>query len=194
MYMTYDCAWLYLELRGCIYSFPFPVHKAKLPTLGMLMLDQKTSKKELGGFDHPGQAQRQIFNMFKKMGRWNGLLWFWWWWIDVHLAVESDYHWVMMFIWQAVSAISWNRKWWKDWRWRFVILANWHLSWRNPSPAAFLPWKYLGPNVMFGRGVELGFVEHVDWGSRSFGDLWRHGFHDVVPILGTEKHQVTSDS
>ena len=31
-------------------------------------------------------------------------------------------------------------------------------------------------------------------GGRSFGDLWRHGFHDVVSILGTEKHQVTSDS
>jgi len=34
--------------------------KAKMPTLGMLMLDQKTSKKELGGFDHPGSFSYQL--------------------------------------------------------------------------------------------------------------------------------------
>ena len=28
--------------------------KAKLPVLGMLMLDQKSGKREMGGFDHPG--------------------------------------------------------------------------------------------------------------------------------------------
>lgn len=144
--IVYDCILNYVTACDCIHSFSsFPVvHKAKMPTLGMLMLDQKTSKKELGGFDHPGQAQRYETWVFKKMGRWNWLLWFWWRWIDVHLAVESDCHWVIVFIWQAVSAISWNRKWWKDWRWIFVILENWHLSWRNPSPVAFLPWKCLG--------------------------------------------------
>ena len=30
--------------------------KAKLPVLGMLMLDQKSGKRELGGFDHPGSC------------------------------------------------------------------------------------------------------------------------------------------
>lgn len=46
-----------------------------------------------------------------------------------------------------------------------------------------------------GRG-SLSFTVKLqrNWGSRSFGDLWRHGFHDVVSILGAEKHQVTSDS
>lgn len=204
--IVYDCILNYVTACDCIHSFSsFPVvHKAKMPTLGMLMLDQKTSKKELGGFDHPGQAQRYETWVFKKMGRWNSLLWFWWRWIDVHLAVESDCHWVIVFIWQAVSAISWNRKWWKDWRWIFVILENWHLSWRNPSPVAFLPWKCLGKkhtdapwSRKNGGGVFAKFYGETsvsNWGSRSFGDLWRHGFHDVVSILGAEKHQVTSDS
>ena len=191
--IVYDCILNYVTACDCIHSFSsFPVvHKAKMPTLGMLMLDQKTSKKELGGFDHPGQAQRYetwVFNMnVQKDGKVK----------DVHLAVESDCHWVIVFIWQAVSAISWNRKWWKDWRWIFVILENWHLSWRNPSPVAFLPWKCLGgPNTR--RRLEVakfyGETSVSNWGSRSFGDLWRHGFHDVVSILGAEKHQVTSDS
>ena len=66
--IVYDCILNYVTACDCIHSFSsFPVvHKAKMPTLGMLMLDQKTSKKELGGFDHPGQAQRYetwVFNM-----------------------------------------------------------------------------------------------------------------------------------
>lgn len=66
--IVYDCILNYVTACDCIHSFPsFPVvHKAKMPTLGMLMLDQKTSKKELGGFDHPGQAQRYETWVFNK--------------------------------------------------------------------------------------------------------------------------------
>lgn len=35
-------------------------NKAKLPVLGMLMLDQKSGKREMGGFDHPGSFSYQI--------------------------------------------------------------------------------------------------------------------------------------
>lgn len=205
---VYDCILNYVTACDCIHSFSsFPVvHKAKMPTLGMLMLDQKTSKKELGGFDHPGQAQRYetwVFNMnVQKDGK-----------VKLTFMIlmkvnrcsfgESDcplshcVHLTGSFSYQLKQEVVKGLT--LDICHSGKLTPELEKSFTSSISALEVP-RFSNTRVHAlesngGRG-SLSFTVKLqrNWGSRSFGDLWRHGFHDVVSILGAEKHQVTSDS
>ena len=207
--IVYDCILNYVTACDCIHSFSsFPVvHKAKMPTLGMLMLDQKTSKKELGGFDHPGQAQRYetwVFNMnvqkdgkvkltfmiLMKVNRcsfgsriWLSLS------HCVHLTGSFSYQLKQEVVKGLTLDICHSGK----------LTPELEKSFTSSISALEVP-RFSNTRrhalKSNGGGGSLSFTVKLqrNWGSRSFGDLWRHGFHDVVSILGAEKHQVTSDS
>ena len=58
IYDVYDCILNYVtaSTHSQLCTQDVNVSKATLPILGMLILDQKPSKKDLGDFDHAGQG------------------------------------------------------------------------------------------------------------------------------------------